>query len=118
MTGRLFPVGATDAAVRQELVRRLTRRTPGGAPVLTDDTALADLGLGSLDLFELVDALETALAINPFEGRLALSDVRTVGDLCGAYRSASGGTSSSQAADDLLESSRRRAEARRRGRQP
>ncbi len=118
MTRGLSSDGATDLAVRQELARRLSRRTPDQAPVLTEDAVLADLGLGSLDLFELVDALETALAVNPFEGRLALSDVRTVGDLCAAYRSGTGGASPAHAADDLLERSRRRAEARRRGQQP
>jgi acyl carrier protein len=104
---------ATDAAVRTELARRLSRRAPCDPASLRDDLPLADLGLGSLDLLELVDALEDVLGAAPFEGQRALTDVRTVGDLCAAYRPAA-----STGPDDLLEDSRRRAEARRRGRQP
>jgi acyl carrier protein len=108
----------SDAIVRAEILRRLSRVAPDAAVVLTDDMALNDLGIGSLDLLEIIDALETSLAANPFEGRLAPSDIRTVGDLYAAYRSTTDGVAPGDAVDDLLASSRRRAEARRRGRQP
>ena len=111
------PSSATsDAVVRAEIQHRLSRVAPGTPVVLTDDMALNDLGIGSLDLLEIIDALETSLAENPFEGRLAPSDIRTVGDLYAAYRPATGGASPGDGVDDLLASSRKRAEARRRGR--
>ena len=110
------PSSATsDAVVRAEIQHRLSRVAPGASVVLTDDMALNDLGIGSLDLLEIIDALETSLAANPFEGRLAPSDIRTVGDLSAAYRP-TGGASPGDGVDDLLASSRNRAEARRRGR--
>jgi len=113
------PSAATsDAVVRAEILRRLSRVAPVADDVLTDDMALSDLGIGSLDLLEIIDALETSLAANPFEGRLAPSDIRTVGDLYAAYRPATDGASPGDAIDDLLASSRKRAAARRRGRQP
>jgi acyl carrier protein len=108
----------SDVAVREEILRRLSRVTPGTAVVLTDDMALNELGIGSLDLLEIIDALETSLASNPFEGRLSPSDIRTVGDLYAAYRPPVDGARSGNVLDELLTSSRKRAEARRRGRQP
>ena len=109
---------ATDALVREELARRLSRIGAASPAAVSDEAVLAEIGIGSLDLLELVDALETATGSNPFEGRLALSDVRSVGDLCAAYRPAPENFAPDAAGDALLELSRKRAEARRRGRQP
>lgn len=110
--------GTSDAVVREEILRRLSRVAPGAAVVLTDDMALNELGIMSLDLLEIIDALETSLASNPFESRLAPSDIRTVGDLYAAYRPPIDGASPGNVADDLLAAGRKRADARRRGRQP
>jgi acyl carrier protein len=99
--------------VRQEIQRCVARRRATVAPSLSADASLADLGLDSLDLHELAETLEDATGLNPFEQRLAVTDMHTVSDLCDAYTSATAG---SPVQDDLVESSRRRAEARRRRR--
>ena len=106
---------STDEVVRSEIVRRLTRIGAADTSAPPEHAVLAELGIQSLDLLELIDSLETVLGANPFEGRIALSDVRTVGDLYAAYRPDS---QNAAAGDSLLEHSRRRAEARRRGRRP
>jgi acyl carrier protein len=108
-------VAECDRAIRAEVSRRLSRQHAVAPVVVTDDSSLSDLGLGSLDLLELVDELETVLKVNPFEGTVAVTEMRTVGDLCAAYRTALvGGLPATD--DDLLQSSRKRAEARRRDR--
>ncbi|HRI64099.1 MAG TPA: acyl carrier protein [Polyangium sp.] len=51
-----------------------------------DDDALVDgLGLKSLDLARLVAILELKLDVDPFAERVAITSIRTVGDLCAAY---------------------------------
>jgi acyl carrier protein len=103
------------ALVRAELSNRLRRR-PADPPVsVAEADALADLGVGSLELLELADALETALEVNPFDSGVSLTEMRTVSDLCAAYQAAVSGRPS-PADDDLLHASRKRAEARRRPR--
>ena len=51
----------------------------------TAEDALVSLGLGSLDLAQLVAQLEADLDADPFRELVAITDVRTVGDLAGAY---------------------------------
>jgi acyl carrier protein len=46
------------------------------------------LGLGSMDLAELIATLEAELGVDPF-ATVAISKVKTVGDLCAAFRAAS-----------------------------
>ncbi|MFL5339448.1 MAG: acyl carrier protein [Gemmataceae bacterium] len=45
-----------------------------------------DLGLKSLDLAHLIAALERRLKADPFLRLVPITSVRTVGDLCDAYR--------------------------------
>ena len=47
-----------------------------------------DLGLRSLDLAHLVAALEQRLRVDPFFKLVPITQVRTLGDLCTAYRTA------------------------------
>jgi acyl carrier protein len=103
------------AIVRAELANRLRRRAGDPPVAIGAADALADLGVGSLELLELADALESALAVNPFDGDVSLTEMRTVSDLCAAYQAAVDGTPP-PGNDDLLASSRKRAEARRRQR--
>jgi acyl carrier protein len=77
-----------------------------GADVLTDD-----LGLSSLEVVELVTRLGAHLGLVP---NAAVTEIRTIEDLCALYRSAT--RPQPPAGSDLLEHSRRRAEARRLGR--
>jgi acyl carrier protein len=52
-----------------------------------------DLGLRSLDLAHLVAALEQRLRVDPFFKLVPITQVRTLGDLCAAYRTALAGQS-------------------------
>lgn len=56
------------------------------------DRGLADLGLKSLDLAHLIAALERRLGADPFLKLVPITSVRTVGDLCDAYRRCLEGT--------------------------
>ena len=107
-----------ERAIRDEVARRLEPRH-GTRHVPTDNQSFEALGLGSLDLLELVDSLETTLCANPFEQTHSLNDMRTVGDLCHAYRTAlCEGAETTNSQDDILLASMRRAGARRRLRTP
>jgi acyl carrier protein len=104
--------GNTARVVRAEIARRL-KATPDDL-ALRDDQTFEALGLGSLDLMELVDSLESALQVDPFAGQFSLNDVRTVGDLCRAYDTTLDGQAPPNDPADPLLASRARAEARRR----
>lgn len=61
------------------------RRSAGLAEVRMDQALVADIGLESLDIAELVATLELRLGKDPFAADVAITSVRTVGDLCRAY---------------------------------
>lgn len=87
--------------------------TTGRAPnALAARDRLEDLGITSLDLADLVVALNVTLAANPFGQALAFTDVRTVADLCRAYQPPSNDHGSSTSPAEL-EETRQRARARR-----
>ncbi len=71
------------AAVEAEVQRILEH---SGRPLQSpqDDDALFRMGLDSLDLAQLVVALEQRLGVDPF--RKQGSPIRTFGDLINAYR--------------------------------
>ncbi|MCB0207832.1 MAG: acyl carrier protein [Anaerolineae bacterium] len=74
-----------------------------------------DLGFKSLDLARILAILELKLGVDPFSSNLvAITDVRTVGDLCTAYRRGREGSPAEEAPPDL-EQGQQRAEARRNG---
>jgi acyl carrier protein len=50
------------------------------------DHIISDLGFGSLDLAVLLARLEISLEGDPFSELVAITSVRTVGDICDAYR--------------------------------
>ncbi len=79
-----------------------------------DDTARlnADLGLSSLDLAELTAVLEVRLEVDPFAELVAITDVRTVGDLCAAYAKALNPETQAEVVDEL-EAARQRLKNRR-----
>ena len=101
-----------DAAVEAEIARSLAAGGRPIAPIGSGDRLIENLGLTSFALAEIVARLNAALAADPFRGSLAFTDVRTVGDLCRAYR----GQPARTALPDELEASERRALARRAGR--
>ncbi len=82
----------------------------GGSPQA--DASGKALGLESLDLAQIVATLEARTALDPFAEQVAITSIRTVGDLVGAYRVARDGTASDDG-EDLAES-QSRAQARRR----
>jgi acyl carrier protein len=102
-----------EQTIREAIVARLERRH-GSRPLVTPEQTLESLGIDSLDVHELVDDLEIKIHLNPFERAWSVNDMRTVHDLCRAYRAAAGDTSADAAPDETLLASRRRAEARRR----
>jgi len=50
-----------------------------------DKTLVDDLGLKSMDLAILVANLELDLGVEPFLEDFAITDIRTLGDLCEAF---------------------------------
>ncbi len=53
--------------------------------VQADQTLVDDLGLRSLDLARIIAKLELKLGVDPFAEMVAVTSIRTVGDLCAAY---------------------------------
>jgi len=107
-----------ERLIRQQIAQRLSHKSGPALQSIEPDDVLTELGLESLDLLELADHLETALGVNPFDADVALFDMRTVSDFCGAYTAAvsQGRAGDAAAPDPLLDAARRRAELRRRQR--
>jgi acyl carrier protein len=100
-------------AIGHVVVAEIRKLLAGQAPdALDGDDRLDDLGITSLDLVDLVAALNVKLTANPFRQSVALTDVRTVADLCQAYLPASTDDARSAPLGEL-EEIRRRALARR-----
>lgn len=53
--------------------------------VRAEQGLVEDLGLKSLDLARIVAKLDTELGVDPFSEAVAITSIRTVGDLCEAY---------------------------------
>jgi acyl carrier protein len=79
-----------DAAEIRQTVHRaiaeIVERSGRTTPVFGDDDLLVDTGLASLDLAALVARLERVWRVDPFLEAVAITEIRTVGDLCRAYR--------------------------------
>jgi acyl carrier protein len=82
--------------------------------IVAEDRLNADLGLTSLDLASLVAALEMKLKADPFQELVAITSIRTVGDLEAAYVKYFSGCEQ-DVQDEELAKIRRRTEARRDG---
>jgi acyl carrier protein len=93
-------------------IRTLLEVTGRRRDAVGEGDRLEELGLTSLDLADLVAALNVKLAVNPFRHFVAFTDVRTVADLFGAYLSAAKGDASPTPLGSL-EETRQRALARR-----
>jgi len=99
-----------ETAVCAEIRRILDGQGKRIERMVLDDSLSETLGLTSLDLVEVIDALNARFDVDPFRQR-AFTELRTVGDLCRAY-----GTAHAQVeadSDPALAISRPRAEARR-----
>lgn len=80
-----------EATVHRVLRRVLQLRTPPLPPLTHELGLTTELGLKSLDLARLVAVLELELGVDPFAQLVAITDLRTLGDLCDAYRRALNG---------------------------
>jgi len=105
------PDGETiERNVCAEILLLLERQNRPSERVSLTDSLGDTLGLSSLDLLELVVALNERLGVDPFHQR-AVTELRRVVDLVDAYAGGTGGGDS----DAVLAASRRRAAARRWG---
>ena len=97
-----------ERLVHSELRRLLVERDrPPG--VIEESSRLGlDLGFESLDLALLVARLEVATGLDPFAEDVAITSIRTVGDVVSAYRYLGGpATGAGYEDEDLLEVQRR-----------
>ena len=104
--------------ISKQLLNRLGRQPSQDSliSISIDDSLSDDLGLMSRELFELIAELNENLQIDPFVKDHAITDIRTVSDLCRIYQNAldpvSANTPSSSNTNDELLNSRNRAQAR------
>jgi acyl carrier protein len=75
-------VEETIYAVLRELAQR---HDPQLVEIRPEQVIVDELGLESLDVAQLVAVLEDRLGVDPF-ATTAITSVRTVSDLCAAYR--------------------------------
>lgn len=100
-------------AIVHEVVLDVARQASAGVTAVNDgDTLTGELGLESLDLAQIVATLEARTALDPFAERVAITSIRTVGDLVAAYRDTRDGVPAADAAS--LTKARSRARDRRR----
>jgi acyl carrier protein len=74
-----------EETVRRAIAELLERNDRPVQPIGNDDL-LISTGLTSLDLAALVAKLERIWKVDPFLEAVAITEIRTVGDLCRAYR--------------------------------
>src|SRR5262245_29907306 len=99
------------------ILRIVQEKYPETVGVENGQGLTAGLGLDSLDIARIIAVLELQLGVDPFASLFAITDMRTVGDLCAAYRTAlcsSEGASS----ESSFAASIQRAEARRGAQKP
>lgn len=56
-----------------------------GLVAIDEETRLADLGISSLDLAEVVSTLESVFDVDPFAEAVAITSITDVRSLCDAY---------------------------------
>jgi acyl carrier protein len=100
-------------AIRAEIRALLRSRGHLDPQVSASDALTATLGLSSFDVLALVPRLNATLGVDPFRGTLAITDVRTVGDLVQAYEDTRAPIASGPVAAGPLHASATRAALRR-----
>ena len=80
------PTSAQIEAAVYKAIDDVLERTGRQAVVIDNDSPLVAIGLTSLDLAALIAVLQSRLKVDPFFATKAITDIRTVGDLCRAYR--------------------------------
>jgi len=101
-----------EKLVHSELRRLLVERDRPPGVIEASSRLGLDLGFESLDLALLVARLEVATGLDPFAEDVAITSIRTVGDVVSAYRHmggrpADGGDGGGYEDEDLLEVQRR-----------
>ena len=74
-----------ETVVRATVLEIAEITSPDRTSVEAGDDLRDDLGFASLDLAQLAAALEMKLKVDPFRRNVAVTAVRTVGDLCRVY---------------------------------
>jgi acyl carrier protein len=75
-----------ESVVHDVVLGLLNERKPERHSVSNSDHLIAHLGFRSLDLAVLLARLEISLEGDPFAELVSITSVRTVGDICDAYR--------------------------------
>jgi acyl carrier protein len=72
----------------ERVIREIAEHNNMELPELKDQSELVDdLGFASLNVAALIANLEDALGVDPFQAEdVMITDIRTIGDLCAAYR--------------------------------
>jgi acyl carrier protein len=84
LTGK--PNGAEIRQTVHRVITEVVERNGRPVPAFDDDDLLVDTGLASLDLAALIARLERVWRVDPFLEAVAITEIRTVGDLWRAYR--------------------------------
>jgi acyl carrier protein len=91
-----------EKLVHQELRRLLVERDRPPGVIEASSRLGPDLGFESLDLALLVARLEVATGLDPFVEDVAITSIRTVGDVVSAYRHMGGPAADGGYGDDDL----------------
>jgi acyl carrier protein len=75
-----------DAEVHQVLKDLMEEEKSETRELKNDDRLVEDLGFSSLNMARIIAILEDQFGTDPFSKSVAITSIRTVGDLAGAYR--------------------------------
>ena len=101
-----------EKLVHSELRRLLVERDRPPGVIEASSRLGLDLGFESLDLALLVARLEVATGLDPFAEDVAITSIRTVGDVVSAYRHMGGPPASGGYEDEDLLAVQRRTRSR------
>ncbi len=101
-----------EKLVHSELRRLLVERDRPPGVIEASSRLGLDLGFESLDLALLVARLEVATGLDPFAEDVAITSIRTVGDVVSAYRHMGGPTAGGGYEDEDLLAVQRRTRSR------
>ncbi len=102
-----------EGLVLHEVRAMLEERGAAHAELAAADALEGDLGLSSLDVIRLVAKVASAAGVDPLAPAPAITDLRTVDDLCRLVRGLVAGESGEHAAIDALAARHTEARARR-----
>jgi acyl carrier protein len=102
-----------DGLVLHEVRAILEERGAAHDEPAAGDALEADLGLSSLDVIQLVAKVASAAGVDPLARAPAITDLRTIDDLCRILRGLVAGDSSEPEAIDALRARHAEARARR-----